>query len=409
MNIVFIGPFGLQPKSTMKTRALPLAKTLTGRGHKVTILIPPWDDPERTGQAWEENGVRVVNMSLPPGIPGLFHILLTRALVAKALALQPDVIHFFKPKAYAGLAHLVLWWLRRLGGAPVRLVVDADDWEQAWNEVSPYSMAQKKLFAWQEVWGLRHADGVTVASRTLAKMVAAQRPGKPSTVFYLPNGEQSSIFYRPNGRPVNSEPERDQAFRSAWQPVCEKWQLEQVPTTLLYSRFVEFRLERIVSLVQRVAVQLPEARWVIVGRGLAGEEQALTDHLAQVDLAAYVCFTGWLPVGQLPALFDAVDVAIFPYDDTIINRTKCSVKLIDLLLAGLPVVADAIGQNCEYIEHDVSGILVPVEDDIAFAEAVVGLLRSPDRRRKLGQAAALRIRKDFSWPHLAQIIERAYR
>jgi glycosyltransferase involved in cell wall biosynthesis len=146
-----------------------------------------------------------------------------------------------------------------------------------------------------------------------------------------------------------------------------------------------------------------------VGRGLAGEEQALTDHLAQVDLAAYVCFTGWLPVGQLPALFDAVDVAIFPYDDTIINRTKCSVKLIDLLLAGLPVVADAIGQNCEYIEHDVSGILVPVEDDIAFAEAVVGLLRSPDRRRKLGQAAALRIRKDFSWPHLAQIIERAYR
>ncbi len=163
------------------------------------------------------------------------------------------------------------------------------------------------------------------------------------------------------------------------------------------------------TLVQRVAVQVPAARWVIVGRGLAGEEHTLTDRLTQVDLAGYVHFTGWLPVDQLPALFEAVDMAIFPYDDTLINRTKCSVKLIDLLLAGLPVVADAIGQNCEYIEHDVSGILVPVEDDIAFAAAVVGLLRSPDRRRRLGQAAARRIRKDFSWPHLAQIIEKVYR
>jgi hypothetical protein len=138
MKIVFIGPFGLQPKTTMRVRALPLAKALAARGHTVTLLIPPWDDPDRSGQRWVEEGVAVVNVSLPgPGVarwPGLFHLLLARSLVAQTLALQPDVVHLFKPKAYAGLAHLMLWGLRRLKGLRVRLVVDTDDWEQAWND-----------------------------------------------------------------------------------------------------------------------------------------------------------------------------------------------------------------------------------------------------------------------------------
>ena len=146
MQIVFIGPFGLQPKGTMSGRALPMARMLVARGHQVTLLIPPWDDPDRSGQAWTETGVQVVNVDLPqrwPGCwPGIFHILVTRTLVTQALAWQPEVIHLFKPKAYAGLAHLLLWSLRRWQGRPRRLVVDSDDWEQAWNKLLPYSKPQ---------------------------------------------------------------------------------------------------------------------------------------------------------------------------------------------------------------------------------------------------------------------------
>jgi hypothetical protein len=136
MNIVMIGPFGLQPKATLSFRALPMAKALVARGHSVTVLIPPWDHPADAGREWVEDGVRVVNVPLPRQVPLLFHVLLTRRLVTRALALRPDVIHCFKPKAYAGLAHLILWWLRRLRFTKtlpptVRLVVDEDDWEQA--------------------------------------------------------------------------------------------------------------------------------------------------------------------------------------------------------------------------------------------------------------------------------------
>lgn len=392
----------------MSSRALPLAQALVERGHCVTLLIPPWDDPQRAGQSWAEGGVQVVNVALPPRLPLLFHIWLTRTLVMQALALQPDVVHLFKPKAYAGLAHLGLWALRRWRGVSPRLVVDADDWEQAWNEVAPYSAAQKRLFAWQERWGLRQADAVTVASRALEKLVTAQRGGEAAQVFYLPNGcdSKTTVDHRP---PTAGPPAPSTVYPlPSTSIVRKKWQLGNAPTILLYSRFWEFRLERIVALVRAVAVQLPQARWLMVGQGLAGEDKALASRLAEAGLMEYVRFTGWLPLDETPAYFAAAQVAVYPYDDTLINRTKCSVKLIGLLEAGLPVVADAVGQNVEYIQNGVSGLLTPAEDDKAMAAALVALLQNPEQQQALGQAARRTLAEKFDWAYLAQIAERAY-
>lgn len=386
----------------MSMRALPLAQALTRRGHQVTMLIPPWDDPTRAGQSWAEDGVPIVNVALPPRLPLLFHILLTRTLVAQALALKPEIIHFFKPKAYAGLSHLALWWLRRLGGSSWCLVVDEDDWEQAWNEISPYSAGQKKFFTWQEKWGLRHADAVTVASRALEKLVIAQRGGDSAGVFYVPNG------CRPQATADRRPPTATEFPSPSTEAIRHRWQLGAASLILLYSRFLEFRLERIVRQVREVAAQLPQARWLIIGQGLQGEEKRLEALLAGAGLTEQVRFTGWLPVEELPAYFQAADVAIYPYDNTLINRTKCSVKLIDLLAAGLPVVADAIGQNVEYIQDGQSGLLTPPEDDAAMAAAVISLLRAPEQRQKLGQAARQHLEENFNWPYLAQIVEKAY-
>jgi glycosyltransferase involved in cell wall biosynthesis len=110
----------------------------------------------------------------------------------------------------------------------------------------------------------------------------------------------------------------------------------------------------------------------------------------------------------LPDYFVACDVAMFPYDDTLINRAKCSVKLIDLLAAGLPVVADAVGQNKEYIAHGETGLLVGPEDDAAFADAIVSLLAGPGLRARLGDAAARRMREYFNWGKLVEEVEKAY-
>jgi glycosyltransferase involved in cell wall biosynthesis len=158
-----------------------------------------------------------------------------------------------------------------------------------------------------------------------------------------------------------------------------------------------------------VAAQAPRAKLLIVGEGLFGEESDLDDILAAAGLSSHAVFTGWVEADRLPGYFAATDVAIFPYDDTTINRTKCSVKLTDLLAAGLPVVADAVGQNAEYLVDGQSGLLVDPGDDVAFADAVVRLLGDADLRAQLGAAAARRMREHFAWGKLVEEVERAYR
>ena len=385
-----IGLFGLRPKGTMSARALPLAQALVARGHRVDIIMPPWSYPQDSGREWEEDGVSIRNVTLPPRLPFLWHLIVTWRLVRQALALRPDVVHCFKPKGYAGLAAMAVWFLKRLGLTKARLVVDSDDWEGkgGWNELEPYTGLQRRFFAWQERWGLTHCDALTVASRALETIVwsLGVAPGK---VFYVPNGVVSSS-------------------ESNTQYPISNIQFTDHPTVLLYTRFFEFQVERVVGIFQRVLAEVPEARLLVVGKGFFGEEERLRELMQEAGIAEHLVYVDWVETDELPAYFAAADVAIYPYDDTLINRTKCSVKLIDLLAAGVPVVADDVGQNREYVVHGVSSLLVPVGETDTFASSVVELLRDESLRAKLGRGARRRIFEEFNWGKLVARVEEAY-
>jgi glycosyltransferase involved in cell wall biosynthesis len=78
------------------------------------------------------------------------------------------------------------------------------------------------------------------------------------------------------------------------------------------------------------------------------------------------------------------------------------------MAAGLPVVADDVGQAREYIEHLSSGYLVPVGNGDAFVAGVLRLLRDEELRHRLGRHARKRVVEEFAWSKLAAVIERAY-
>jgi glycosyltransferase involved in cell wall biosynthesis len=404
VDVVMVGPFGMRPRGTMRARALPMAKALAARGHEVSILLPPWQNPEAAGERWREGGVRVENIPLPPGIPGLFHGATTLRLARRALAARPDVVHLFKPKAYSGLVH---WLLARLPrGRRPRLVVDTDDWEGpgGWNAMGDYTALERRFFTWQERWGLSHADAVTVASRTLESLVWAMGV-PPERVFYVPNGVT----------------EAREAQRQEGESV--------VPTMLLYTRFFEFPISRVLDVLHLVRERVPRAQLMVVGKGLFGEEEELFRLAAAAGLEVArvagagegkprgledgsqdvaVRYVGWVDSERLPSIFARADVAIYPFDDTLVNRAKCAVKLGDLLAAGVPVVAEAVGQNQAYIRDGETGFLVGPGDVKAFANAVARLLESPALRRRVRRAAVEDVEERFSWGRLVETVERAY-
>lgn len=391
LRIAMIGTFGLEPRGTMGARALPLARALVGLGHAVRVVMPPWHTPEAAPRAWEEAGVALEYVAVGGAPPGVDHLRTTRRLVGRALDWRPDVVHCFKPKAYAGLAAWALRQLRRAGRYRGRLVVDEDDWEGpgGWNDLAPYPAPARALFARQERWGLRHADAVTVASRAL-QTLAWGLGVPPRAVHYLPNGADPPT------------PGDGAAVRA-------RLGLGEAPVLLLYTRFFEFDVARPVAVLARVVRALPDARLVVVGKALYPEDEARFDRLvAEAGLGGAVAKAGWVAPERVADHLAAADVAIYPFDDTLVNRCKCPAKLAELAAAGVPVVAEAVGENREYVVHGETGALTPSGDAEAMASWCVRLLGDRDLRERLGEAARRRMREAYAWPSLAHAALAAY-
>jgi glycosyltransferase involved in cell wall biosynthesis len=385
-RLAMLAPFGLRPKATLSRRMLPLAKALQERGWQCMIVAPAYLNPQDAGRVATVDGIRVEHVDLPRS-PGPFGMVETSGrMVAAALRGRPDIVHVFKPKGYSGLAALLLHALR----PALPLVQDTDDWEGwgGWNDLLPYSRPMKHVFAWQERALPRLADAVTVASRTLETQVWGFGVD-PARVVYLPNGA-------PEQRRL---PSRDAARSALGLPAG--------PVVLLYTRFWEYPLQTVVELLLVLQARRPDARLLVVGDGEGGEAAALRRLVERAGVAGLADVRGWSDQATIDAAKAAADVAVAPFADTLMNRAKCSVKLLELLAAGLPVVASRVGQAAEYIEHGRSGLLAP-SGGAALAREVVHLLDDEPLRRALGRTAARRLAVEWSWARLAGDAEHAY-
>ncbi len=130
--------------------------------------------------------------------------------------------------------------------------------------------------------------------------------------------------------------------------------------------------------------QLRDLRWkaVLVGDGPArAEVEAL-----MAPFGDRVRFAGAVPHQELPALYAAADLYLWPA----INEAY-GMAFLEAQAAGLPVVAGRTGGVPAVVAHGITGLLTPIGDAEAFAAAVRRLLDDPVERARLGAAAALRI------------------
>jgi len=391
MKIVMLGPFAFAPKGTVSVRAFFAARALVKRGHQVTILMPPYDNPADSGREWTQAGVRLVNLVIPR-VTAITPLAAALGMARRALALQPEVIHVFKPIGYSGLAGQIVL-MRAASRAP--LVLDHDDWEGrgGWADVNPYPPLWRRFFIWQEATMIRRARAVTVASRTLQAQVWGLGVN-PALVFYIPNGPDESL------RP-------EEAVRQRGARIRAELGIGDAPLAIYVGQIPHGNdLDQALDAMERVLPRVPDLRLVILGTG--DGLPALRDEAARRGLSRSVLFTGWVDHALSPDYLAAADVAIYPYRDSLINRSKCSAKIVEYMAMGKPIVASRVGQNLEYIEHGVSGLLAEPGDADSFAEMLLCVLSDPQKARTMGQAARQRVWARFDWDRLVEQVEQAY-
>ena len=383
-HVCFVAPFGLGQKTTVWARTLPLTKELVQRGWQATILIPPWDTPADAGKSWREpteNGsagpgaagpgaagpgaVQIVNVTLGGGIPATVH-----RLLHEIRRLRPDIVHIVKPRAHAGLVQWSLWQRRRPGGPPI--VLDLDDWEQAWAPINRYPWPLARFLAWQEEWGIRHAHGITAASRWLVERAGSYTPQTP--LLYLPNG-------------VTDLPSMGAERLAA-----------SADAVLFFTRFVEVSPGWLGEFAQSLYAIRPTTKLIVAGTPVQpGLDEPFRRAIAATAPQVLVEWLGFVPPAQLPALYQRCGCAIFPAAPVPLQQAKCSVRLATTLLQGLPVVASAVGEQAGYGAHGAARLVAADASPAAFAAAVDAVLRHPAEQAALAAAARARLLDRYAW------------
>jgi len=231
----------------------------------------------------------------------------------------------------------------------------------------------RRSVRWLETVSLRSASGVAAVSRFTGE-VTRQLFRLPRPVEVIPNGIDVEKFRPPQPHEVDGN-------------------MVLYVGTLVRKKGV-LDLSAIFS---AVADANPDARFVLVGRdakdkrtGSPSTWTLLQDALSP-SARKRASYLGPKPYTEVQEYVRKAAVCVFPsYAEAL------PLSWLEAMACAKPVVAYDFGWAPEVIEAGMSGLLVPLGDTSAFAQAVCDLLVGPQQACALGRAARQRVEAVFS-------------
>ena len=134
---------------------------------------------------------------------------------------------------------------------------------------------------------------------------------------------------------------------------------------------------------------LPKSRLTITGSG--PERQALENLVVELGLQDTVIFTGHVNNNEMAALYHNSDVMVNPS-----LADNMPISVLEALASGVPVVSTNVGGVPYLVEHGNTALLVPVQDPVAMADAILMLLNDPAKAQQI-RLAGLNAVQSYTW------------
>jgi glycosyltransferase involved in cell wall biosynthesis len=141
---------------------------------------------------------------------------------------------------------------------------------------------------------------------------------------------------------------------------------------------------------------------VILGSGRL--KPALQRRVRELSLERTVLFHEAVPVDELPPWTACAYVGLQVLQNTCLNHySSLSNKLLEYLMAGVPVIASDLPEMRRVIEDSQAGLVIDTSDAHQIAAAVNQLLSGPALREEMAERAR-RCRRRYCWEEEQQVL-----
>ncbi|MEY4592855.1 MAG: hypothetical protein RIR18_1750 [Pseudomonadota bacterium] len=152
--------------------------------------------------------------------------------------------------------------------------------------------------------------------------------------------------------------------------------------------------------VPTVLAKHPEARFIFAGDG--PQTNNLEKRIVEMGLQDNVFMLGLRR--DVINVLQSLDIFVLPT-----HQEALGTAYIEASAMGLPCIGTNVDGVPEVVADGETGLLVPAQDSVAIAAAVLRLLDDARLRQQMGEAASARVRKVFSRQAMAAGMERLYR
>jgi phosphatidylinositol alpha-mannosyltransferase len=158
-------------------------------------------------------------------------------------------------------------------------------------------------------------------------------------------------------------------------------------------------LSVLLEALPQILKAVPDAHLLVAGPGDVEE----VEEDIPADLRERVRMLGLISEQDKPRFYASGDVYVAPNT----HGESFGIVLIEAMATGTPVVASDLPAFRRVLDDGDAGLLFPVGDAAALAEAVSGLLNDPERRRHLA-AAGSRVVHAYDWHYVARQVVEVY-
>ncbi len=215
----------------------------------------------------------------------------------------------------------------------------------------------------------------------MAREVSSFFDAPADKIDVIPNGIDANRFAHLEGQDLS-------AFRAQYVRPHEK-------LILYVGRMVyEKGGDILVRAARQVISQVPEARFVIAGRG--PELDHLRELVDRLDLREFVNLAGFVDDDTRDKLYMTADCAVFPS-----RYEPFGIVALEAMAAHTPVVASDVGGLREVVRHAETGITTYADSPESCAWGIVHTLEHPEWTQQRVANAYRALLERFSWDTIA--------